>query len=283
MTTTIDRTWTFPNATELEPEGWLSPSQITEYINCGQCYYLRRVAKLATPLNIALPVGVAIHRAIETMRHQRLRPQGTEADPIEAAAAAFDELTTLPVDAETGVELILELGKSESIGAAKDDALRLARLALPWIAHLDAERGLIGAEYGLEEFANPYPFRMKGRIDALYGDAAGYITAISDTKSSSKSQAPDANAAIQLQIYRRFAGTGVKAAIDQIPKTKSPDLRSYWLSEGEDEAANVDALVLQVADDICAGRFPPRPGFLCKWDHGFGSFSVAVSGFGESQ
>jgi hypothetical protein len=63
----VRSTWKFPNTTETEP-GWLSPSQVTEYLSCPSCYELGRIQHLPRPLGVNLPIGSAIHKAVEMAR-----------------------------------------------------------------------------------------------------------------------------------------------------------------------------------------------------------------------
>ena len=68
---------------------------------------------------------------------------------------------------------------------------------------------------------------------------------------------------------------------DVVSKTKNPDLVSYPLI-GDDYARNLTyQTVVDVANDISAGRFRPHPGWWCDYVHGFAEFQVAVSGFAE--
>ena len=96
-----------------------------------------------------------------------------------------------------------------------------------------------------------------------------------DLKTASKQQSPTFAVALQVAIYRSMVP--VTWFVDQVAKTKTPSFVSYSLS---DDGENfVHELVLEVADRICRGDFPARPGFLCKYEHGGPSFSVTVEGY----
>lgn len=285
----------FPNATDDNPTGHLSPSQISSWMNCGACYEAERVLHIPRPVNIALPIGIGVHRAVEHYRHKALNLNDGSlpgargwAEAIDAAVQAFEEVTTVPFDADSGTELVIDLGsKTESVDAAKDEVVRLSRFILPAIADLDAQRGLIAAEYKTDELPEDvrsaaYPFPMVGRIDALYGGSDGYATMLADLKTSGKREAPSAQTAIQMSIYRRFfavAGTDLTTLVDVVAKTKAPDFQTYAMTTTAEMDAAVHALVLDVADKISAGYFPPRPGFTCSYTHNLPAFSVAVRGF----
>ena len=263
--------WKFPHSDHL------SPSQITEWLGCPACYKLNRIDKLAKPMNVALPIGGAVHKAVESQRENMLK-QGdlTGSDVfVEYAADHFDK--SLEVDDETGGEVMLDLGEYKDIGAARDHTVKLVKFVLPEIAKLDAKRGLIAAELDLRDFenVNPWPFQMYGRIDALYGPDPEQCSAGSDLKTSSKQMAPMFLAALQIGIYRAFLPVLWHA--DVVAKTKAPSFQTYTLSEdGDDFVRNI---VMEVAGKIRDGEFPARPGYLCKFEHGNPTFSVAVSGF----
>lgn len=257
-------TYAFPHSDHL------SPSQITEYLGCPLCFRLNRIDRIPRPTSIALPIGGAVHKAIEVYRRDRLDPQGAKFPPlqgavIEEAAAHFDEAVTGQED--------LDLGDYADAGQAKDHMVKLVEFALPHVAKLDTERGLVAAELDLKDFESPWPFPMHGRVDALYSDNGEFYSAGSDTKTSSKQQAPDFMAALQIGIYRSFIpGTWFA---DVLAKTKTPSFQCYTLDAvGDDFVRDV---VLDVADRICRGDFPARPGWRCKYKHGNPVFRMAVS------
>jgi len=289
--------YTFPNTTSENP-GWLSPSQVTSFLYCGECYRLSRIEKMPRPLSVNLPIGSAIHKAVETAR---LNVNGTItqsgiARVVDVAADWFDQEVAQPTDEETGAPLdILEIdlgSKYENVGQVKDAVVRLAEFTIPRILKLDKQRGKIASvEYNLSELAvQPWPFAVQGRLDALYvdyladGSKPELATLMADLKTSSKQQAPDEFTAIAQSIYREFwlaRDLPLTVIADVVSKTKSPDLMSYPLV-GDDYARKLThQTVLDVAEDISAGRFRPHPGWWCDYVHGFAEFQVAVSGFPE--
>jgi hypothetical protein len=272
------KVWTFPTGDHL------SPSQITEYLSCPACMKLSRIDRVPRPLSVALPIGGSVHKAVEVQRQRLLNPdvaarmrQGYtpgvmdelsyESDKaIEIAAEHFD--ASLDVDE-------LDLSGYGSVGEAKDHAVALAKFVLPEVAKLDAARGLVAVELDLRDFPNPWPFKMAGRVDALYGPDPDHCDAGSDLKTSSKQTSPTFGAALQIAIYRTFLP--VVWFIDQAAKTRTPSFATYVLSDDGDEF--VRELVMDVANRIAAGDFPARPGFLCKYAHPGPSFSVTVDGY----
>src|ERR1700675_1109286 len=98
--------YTFPNTTRDNP-GWLSPSQITEFLRCAYCYKLNRIDHMARPLGINLPIGSAVHKAVEQARlsnNLSINHQFVESMDVSIAAAAdwFDQEIAQPIDPETG-------------------------------------------------------------------------------------------------------------------------------------------------------------------------------------
>lgn len=227
---------------------------------------------------VALPIGGAVHKAVEAQRLEMLdKCKSSVEDYVWFATDHFD--ASLTVDEETGGEVEVDIAGYESIGEAKDHAVAIARYVLPEIAKLDAQRGLVAAELDLRDFDNPWPFPMYGRVDALYGPDPEHCDKGADLKTSSKQQSPTFAVALQMAIYRSFVP--VTWFVDQVAKTKTPSFVSYSLSDdGEDF---VHELVLEVADRIARGDFPARPGFLCRYAHPGPTFSVTVEGYLENK
>lgn len=271
--------------------GWLSPSSISSYLACPQCWKWERIDKHPKAMAIDLPIGGAIHKAVETWRHRWLTYQETKdpdvlGDYVEEASQVagehFDKQFEDPTDDETGGEVLIDLKDFENEGKAKDAMIFWTKAFLPWIADLDTQRGLVAAEVEISEFdvPQPFPFTVVGRIDALYGadlQDGLEIRLGADTKTSKKQEAPGLSAVIQTGIYREFVGGDW--LVDVLAKTKTPTFRTYSITPQEVQAAKVRELIVDVAEHICAGDFPPRPGYLCHYDHGLPAFSVTVGDF----
>ena len=282
-------TYRFPNAGgtyngEVYPDGWLSPSQITEYLMCPRCFEWNRIYKHPKAMAIDLPIGGAIHKAVESWRHDFLSDVTQPAEAhIAAAEEHFDR--NLEADIETGGEILVDLKGFSDEGQAKDLMVKLAKFALTEVATLDGNRGLIAAELDLTDLAieSPYPFPVVGRIDALYGQRQSddlVPTLGNDLKSSKKQEAPGLNAVIQTTIYDEHIGP-IPWLVDVLAKTQTPSFRTYSASYDPEQRQRIHDLVLDVAEQINRGYFPPRPGWACKYDHGFAAFSSVVHGFGD--
>ena len=285
--------YTFPNTTT-EYAGHLSPSQVTSYLSCPLCYYLGRIKKLPKPLSINLPWGSGIHKGLEVARlstapaPQRLR------EAIEAATGHFDAECAQPVDEETGepIDAEIDLGeKFNSLGEVKDKVAAMAEFAIPRVLALDAKRGKIAAvEFNLSMLGvSPYPFAIEGRMDAIYSD---WLTDTkpedcelsADFKTSSKQEPPDELTAIAQTMYREhwtMRGKELLILADVADKRVHPEVKSYPLVVDDYAQELTHRTVLDVADGISAGRFPPHPSWRCDYIHGYGEFQIAVSGFPE--
>lgn len=284
-----EHVYRFPNATDSDP-GWLSPSQVTSYLRCPQCWYLERVEKIAKPLGISLIVGSTVHKAVEYARQDELTAIGRSGDGMvttyagDVAADFFDNEASTPADAETGAELILDLGSAySSLGQAKDHALELAKFTVPRILELDRQRGSIAAvEFNLEVLPSPWPFGIHARVDCLYGATPETATMSSDLKTSKNQSKPDEYTALAQSMYEAFwsaRGLPLKVAADVVSKGKHPDLQTYWMELDAGRRQRAYDTVMQVADAICRGDFPARPGWWCSFSHQWPEFSVTVNGF----
>lgn len=286
--------WTFPNTTE-DYEGHLSPSQVTEFLRCGECYRLNRIEHLPRPLGISLAIGSAVHRAIEQVRRQAAK----NGEAVDVAGDWFDQQISQPTDPEEGTPLAeIDLGsRYKTLGDAKDHVIALTEFAIPKILEMDKARGKIaGVEVNLVELPgpSPYPFRMEGRMDATYVDWLSEpkpedATVMSDVKTSKDLRKPDEYVSIAQTIYEEFyhsRGKPLVVIADVFSKTVRrgqyvPEYAPFPLAVDDYGRQLVHRTVLEVADDISSGRFRARPTYLCPFLHGFPEFQIAVSGFAE--
>lgn len=240
----------------------------------------------------------------------------TEAD-LAAGSAAFEEVIARQIDREdTGEETPVEIELTKkylNIGEAKDAAAKLTRHVLPQIAKYDAAAGIVAYEarvrhlgpsfYGYpellakmsaeeradaqeeaeEQFVGGivpvFPFPMKAFLDVAYANGA-----IKDVKTASRNGAPGNLEALQLVEYDLpfwSAGEPHRLGWDVAIKTKAPQFAVYWLNGTgqvrDEEYEYVRWRVLDAADHICAGDFPPNDGSLfCKYEHGLPKGERAV-------
>ena len=284
----VRSTYTFPNTTE-EYEGHLSPSQVTEFLSCGMCYYLNRVRKMPKPLSINLPIGSSVHKAVERARAD------FKGDPGDVASEWFEQECSQPTDPDSGTETLeIDLGsKFDSLGKAKDQVVALARFVVPLILKLDQQRGKLAAsEFNLLQLPSPWPFRVEGRMDALYVDWLAdhtkpeLATLSSDLKTSGKQEGPDEFTAIAQSMYRQFwvaRGLPMTILADVAAKTVKPSLQTYTLTTDDYGQQLAYQAVMEVAEDISEGRFRPRPNWRCSYLHGFNEFQATARGFSDGE
>lgn len=253
------------------PKGYLSPSQVTLWQTCGKCYELQYVEQRPTALGINLPLGGAVHKGVEHMRRVVLGGEIPDyEDVVETAVEYFED------DVQKAEEI--DLGKLGSVGEAKDQVVATLRYLAPRLMRLDEQRGLVRTELDLDEFESPFPFPMKGRVDALYGPNPGECNAGADLKTAARADFPGESISLQIGIYREFIP--VVWMVDQVTKARKPTLTTYEL--GDDGRDYVFDTVIDVADHISRGDFPARPSWMCRYSHGSPSFSVTTASYAEA-
>lgn len=266
-------------------------------MRCGYCTYLSRVKKLPRPLGINLAIGSSVHRAVEQAR--LLSQEPPQHDTLAAlagidgvAADWFDQEVSAPTDPETGESLDAEIdlgSKFDSLSKAKDFTVALAQFTVPKILELDRQRGKVAAvEYNLSMLPSPYPFSVQGRLDCLYVDWLADAskpedaTIMADLKTASRLAPPDEYVALAQSIYAEFwsaRGKSLTVLADVVSKARQPELQTYPLSIDDYGRDLVHQTVMEVAEDISAGRFRMRPNFTCPFLHGLPEFQIAVGGF----
>jgi hypothetical protein len=282
------KVWTFPGK-------HLSASQVNEWRDCGRCYELNRVLHVPRVDTIHFAIGGGLHKAAEAIGRAVLENRELGLDAIEAIAAdEFNGRTEVPTDAESGTEILLDIGKYGTLGEAKDDTIKFVGVLHERLPKLFKARGLIAVESDLSELpddirALAFPFPVAGRLDHLFGseDEQGLVvTGFTDLKTSSKRGGPNENDAIQFSMYglpAHMAGADWMIGSDTVVKTITPQFETYWANgDGyitHEQYLTVRALVLDVADRISRGDFPIGKGWNGKhnYDHGLPSFSVAVT------
>jgi hypothetical protein len=177
-------TYLFPSATDENPVGHLSPNQVNEYRDCPACYEANRVLHIPRVDTIHYAIGGGLHKTAEAIGRAILDGKEIGVDEaIAAGEADFTERTTVPLDEESGTELILDLGKYKDLGKAKDDTIRYSRLLAERLPKLFRERGLIAVEWNLNEIPTDvvsaaFPFPVEGRLDHVYGTPEGVVSAV---------------------------------------------------------------------------------------------------------
>ncbi|MFI4977567.1 MAG: PD-(D/E)XK nuclease family protein [Solirubrobacterales bacterium] len=249
------------------PVGYLSPTQVWDYISCPACYEASRILRIPKPMSADLMVGRYAHAALAHMRSLFLieNKEPVFEQSVEVGSEAFDRVISEQIDRdETGEETPVEIEltkKYTDLGAAKDVAAKLTRYALPLIAKWDLSAGVVATEarvrhlgtplYGTRaaEHATPaeiedwkqeaeeqfvdgvepcFPFAVRAYLDVLYANAS-----MKDAKTAGKLGSPGTLAALQLLMYGMpwwMAGEPQKLGWDVLVKTKNPNFAVYWIN-----------------------------------------------------
>lgn len=287
-------TYLFPNASDENPIGHLSPSQVNEFRDCAACYEANRVLHIPRVDTIHFAIGGGLHKAAEAIGRAVLAGREIAEDEVVAASEAdFVERTSVPVDEESGTELIVDLAKYNDLSEAKDDTIRFTRVLYERLPKLFKERGLLAVEWNMRELpaevvACAFPFPIEGRLDHVYGTPEGVVTGVNDLKSASKRGGPDENGVVQFTFYGLpafMAGNPWRIGADIVIKTNVADFQTYW-ANGDglitpEQYMVVRSIILDVADRICRGDFPVGKGWNGKhnYTHNLPVFSLAMSGF----
>lgn len=276
------------------PQGRLSPSKLKAAIKCMACFENVYVKGWRYSQKHSIMTGTSIHEGIEAGRKAVLAgvtPGGDFADlAVGAAVDRWDR--DLNEIKEKGTPFDLD-GDSERQKRVRADIARWTRVYAPMVYETDRELGLAAVEaralgLGLpmseEEQAAGYdpvfPFQLEAYVDALH------LGASTDIKTRAKLQAEPFETVLQQQLHGLSwwaNGDPLKLGVTQLVKyVKDSDCRQkghrlVWLNgDGLPSDVHYQRLiefVLLWADRIdgCmrSGLFPPTPGRLCSWNHGY--------------
>ncbi len=287
--------WRFPNY-DLDDAGlgWLSATQLKEYLNCGLCYEARRVLRIPYHASEHFAIGGAVHMTAEMAGQLFLG-----GDPAPHQSAASEILGAAEVAFEENAEEVshggVELIPLDPVvrGAAKDKAMILSAWFLPEAVKLFHSRGLwnteisfdrLSGEFGL---ANPFPFAIRGKVDAIFDDGTK-VPLVTDWKTSARQERPALETRIQTALYGLYwhmNGFNVRLCVDVIGKTKTPSLRQYLIGDPSTGLVGPAAFqvtrdtIIRTADRICAGDFGLGPGWNGRhdYDHGLPEAHLLVA------
>lgn len=273
------------------PTRTFSFTQVRTYLTCGACYEARYVLGEPRVVTPALAVGSAVHEALNVTRRARSEGRAVaEQELLEAVGDAYEgALAGLGRDGEAPARPpILKLGSAyRDPGQAKDEAIALAKHAVPAVLAAEEGRRLLAVEAQVD-FRGVFPFPFAAYADVMLDDPTWEtFGTLKDAKTASKDIRPDEWAAWQLGTYALpwwLAKETIGLGIDQIVKTKVPVVHvwtepGYSLRPTDDEMRRLHETIVGAADDISAGRFPPCPNpFGCDYPHPLPRFRVVVSG-----
>lgn len=237
------------------PKGYLSVSQVTQYLKCGEAYYRRYVLQEQIPSNSFQVQGRGVHKAAEHL-HLKLIDQEpfSMTEMVQVYSDLHDtEIVDATIDPEEGTtghikDVGIALTQKYYRVAMGQETDPLTGFVIPPVRPIAAER-VFRTEI-VTQHTDPIPFM--GVIDLEEDDA------IADLKTKKKSApASEADNSLQLSVYAHVTGKPI-VRLDQIVKpTKKLPARFIRLSSTRTrgEVAHALDIVAEIADDISAGRF----------------------------
>lgn len=244
------------------PRGYISVSQVTQFLKCGAAYEKRYVEDRVVPSNNFTIQGRAIHKAAETL-HLSIIKRNQEAETV---LTSEDEMVSIYSDSQDkemseGDPLLID---ETNWGSVKDEGVRLTRIYRKGALgdFTDPETGFpmlpvkpVAAERIVKVLLTPEesePIPFLGVIDLEEADA------IADLKNKRKAATQaDADNSIQLTLYAHILGKP-DVRLDQLVKpTKTLGARyirrrSTRTNQEVKHALNV---VKGVTEAIAAGNF----------------------------
>jgi hypothetical protein len=244
------------------PKEYLSASQISMLLRCGEQYRRRYIEGEIIPPGISLLKGSACHKGIEVNNTQKIqsRTDMSKCDIVEISVVHLEN--KIKTD---GLELNAEektIGKDKVIGDAKDEVVSLAGL------------------YADEIAPNTQPIMAEKEINIPVGDQAvkGFIDCIDDkkrvrdykTSGRSKNQ-KELESSLQMAIYtvayeQEFGELPAGICYDVLISTKKPKYQLIELPAQVNVYSRLGAVVETVIKSIKSGVFLPAAegSWLCN-------------------
>jgi hypothetical protein len=237
------------------PRGYLSVSQVTQYLKCGEAYRRRYVLEQPIPPTSFTAQGRSVHKAAEVLHNSIIA-----SDPL--SLEEMEQVFSDTHDTEMSNVEIMEDGLTP--GKIKDAGMSLTRLyhqtafgntvdavtnkLVPAIEPIAAER-VVKVDLTFPE-GDPIPFL--GVIDLEEAHT------VSDLKTKRKAVSQlETDSALQLSLYAHITGKP-HVRLDQLIKpTKTLPARFIRTESVRTRQETLHALdvVADVAVDIAAGRF----------------------------
>lgn len=229
----------------------LSASKLTCYLQCARRYKFRYELKIAPPWKAsALALGSAVHATIETFHQQRM----VGASMVPEAAAAL-----------LRVDLAAEL--SEDIKYKDDEtSADLARTGTQLV------RMYTAANQNVAVTAAEVPFELRitndvvlrGVFDALLEH--GRVRELKTTARDHDAGTLARHVQVSCYSWAFKALTGRDAIIEVVAmlKLKHPRIETHEVTRSATELSWFVELVVEIANAIETGSFPPNPSWACN-------------------
>jgi putative RecB family exonuclease len=249
----------------------LSYSRISTYLGCSLKYRLRYIDRLQPErLAIALPFGIAIHRALERHYHvlmTRGQPENlatlqelfvdTLNREIEATTAPVTYKKTMPDPAsarDMGRQMLEVLHREGDVAASQ-----ILDVELPLSAEL------------VDENNAPTGVKLIGVIDLLIQDGNGQLAVIDHKTAAQARTQATVDDDLQLSAYAYlltqnryvFPAAEIPCRLDVLRKLKTPKLEHHHTRRGAADRRRFVGIAAMVLRGIAAGIFIPCRSFLC--------------------
>ena len=239
------------------PKGYLSNSQIAQYMKCGEAYRYRYLLADLPPPSGFIIQGQSVHRAAEALHLSMLN----EHPPIQLDAMLqvfSDAHDTGIVNAEIDPETEVSKGHLKDVGAmltskyhqvatgaGQDDK---TGLQLPKVNPVAVEKTYLVNVTPAESDPIPFMAIIDLEEELTVADLKCKKTAVSQQ---------DIDNSLQLSLYAHITGKACVRFDQLIRPTKKLDarfIRTQSIKYSADIRHALD-IVREVAEDICAGRF----------------------------
>jgi len=240
------------------PKGYLSASQISQYLKCPRQFEFRVVKGIIMPPSIAMAEGKAIHRGLEVGHREALKTDNVPLDMMLDAHA----------DAWKNVRSDIDWNAENEDDANEDQVLSRGRalLSLYQRDHLPVLKAVVDPigpfiERRFWVTIGEMRVPMLGYIDLLAEDHAPKSTLVGpvivDHKVVSRAKsADDAQNDMQLTIYSLVTKV-TQVAFNCLTKTKTPAVKMISASRGAHDWRWAQFVIERVAESIARGSFPP--------------------------
>jgi len=225
----------------------LSASAIQTYETCPLQFKLEREWKIPGEVPAAMQNGAVMHRVLLAF-YNSVRAQRPMAD--DAVLQFFrDELAAAGIQDHYQHDLYLEQGVLQ----LQDFLAAFRRSPVPKVLHT-------------EEFFDVKvgDIKVVGRIDRIDQVAGGDVV-ITDYKTGKAQSQEDSDESLQLSIYALAAREKWGYLADRLVLYNLEGNSPVVTRRNDFQLGEARSRVTQVAENIAAGKFDPKPGFYCRF------------------
>lgn len=240
------------------PRGYLSVSQITQFMKCGRAYWFRYIEDVQIPRNSFIAQGSALHKAAEKLHIGMM--EAAMPPPLAYVESAYDD-----AHLENFTSDVIIMPEDVDAGKVKDIGLKMIQTY-----YAGATGKLIDPDTKAP-IPQLYPIAAERVIKTMLkprdGDEIPFLGVIdieeprgvADLKTKRKlGSQSEADNSLQLSLYAYVTGKP-DVSIHQLikpTKTMGPRYIRKTAHHDADQQAHAVDIALSVATDVSAGRFP---------------------------